>query len=121
MPRGDGTGPNGMGPMSGRAAGFCGGNEVPGYLDPLGPRGRGEFWRTCAGLFSRGRGRGNRRMFFATGLTGWQRAATGRGCAAMDPEQELAALRGRVQLMEAEKKLAEDRIAELQKGGGSKE
>ncbi len=31
MPFGDGTGPSGMGPMTGRAAGFCTGYPMPGY------------------------------------------------------------------------------------------
>ncbi len=34
MPFGDGTGPAGMGPMTGRAAGFCAGFPVPGYMNP---------------------------------------------------------------------------------------
>ena len=34
MPWGDGTGPAGFGPMTGRAAGYCGGYPVPGYLNP---------------------------------------------------------------------------------------
>jgi len=34
MPRGDGTGPGGLGPMTGRAAGFCAGYPVPGYMNP---------------------------------------------------------------------------------------
>jgi hypothetical protein len=70
MPRGDGTGPMGMGPMTGRGAGFCAGFGMPGFLN------RG-FWLG----FGRGRGgRGGfgwRNMFYATGLTGWQRAAMG--------------------------------------------
>ncbi len=37
MPRGDGTGPAGMGPMTGRAAGYCAGYQTPGYMNP-GPR-----------------------------------------------------------------------------------
>lgn len=32
MPRGDGTGPAGMGPMTGRAAGYCAGYGTPGFL-----------------------------------------------------------------------------------------
>ncbi len=32
MPRGDRTGPNGMGPRTGRGAGFCSGFDRPGYL-----------------------------------------------------------------------------------------
>lgn len=39
MPRGDGTGPVGSGPMTGRAAGFCAGYPVPGYMNPAGARG----------------------------------------------------------------------------------
>jgi len=35
MPRGDGTGPAGMGPMTGRAAGYCAGFPVPGYMNPV--------------------------------------------------------------------------------------
>ena len=35
MPRGDGTGPAGMGPMTGRAAGFCAGFPVPGYMNSV--------------------------------------------------------------------------------------
>lgn len=31
MPRGDGTGLAGLGPMTGRAAGYCVGNNVPGF------------------------------------------------------------------------------------------
>ena len=38
MPRGDGTGPGGMGPMTGRGAGFCAGYSVPGFMNPIGGR-----------------------------------------------------------------------------------
>jgi len=41
MPRGDGTGPMGAGPMTGRAAGYCAGYDVPGYMNPAGGRGMG--------------------------------------------------------------------------------
>ena len=74
MPGGDGTGPVGMGPMSGRAAGFCAGYAVPGYMNPVGGRGMGGFGRGRGG---RGGGRGWRNRFYATGLFGWQRAAMG--------------------------------------------
>jgi hypothetical protein len=39
MPRGDRTGPLGWGPMTGRAAGYCAGYPVPGYLNPALGRG----------------------------------------------------------------------------------
>jgi hypothetical protein len=38
MPRGDRTGPAGMGPMTGRAAGYCAGYGTPGYMNPYGDR-----------------------------------------------------------------------------------
>jgi len=44
MPGGDRTGPAGMGPMTGRAAGYCAGYNVPGYMNPAGRfAGRGAF------------------------------------------------------------------------------
>jgi hypothetical protein len=36
MPAGDGTGPMGMGPMTGRAAGYCVGYPLPGFANPFG-------------------------------------------------------------------------------------
>ena len=41
MPRGDGTGPRGLGPRTGRAAGFCAGNTVPGSAAGSPGAGRG--------------------------------------------------------------------------------
>ena len=58
MPRGDGTGPIGMGPMTGRRSGYCAGYTMPG----------------CANAgFGMGRARGFRRMYYASGLPGWAR------------------------------------------------
>ena len=70
MPAGDGTGPMGLGPMTGRAAGYCAGYGVPGYMNPWGGRGWSRFGR---GYFGRGggRGRGWRNRFWATGVPGW--------------------------------------------------
>lgn len=59
MPRSDGTGPMGMGSMTRRGAGFCACFDVPGYSNPIG--------------YGFGRGRGFRRMFYATGLPRWAR------------------------------------------------
>ena len=58
MPGGDGTGPAGMGPMTGRAAGYCAGYSVPGYMNPIPGRG----WGFGYGR-GYGRGRGFRRGF----------------------------------------------------------
>jgi hypothetical protein len=59
-----------MGPMTGRAAGYCAGYSVPGFVNPIPGRG---FW----GWGRVGGGRGWRNRFYATGLTGWQRTAYG--------------------------------------------
>ena len=59
MPRGDGTGPMGMGPMTGRGAGYCAGFGAPGYMNA----GPGWSYRRAFGPgtsfgYGRGRGRG---------------------------------------------------------------
>ena len=41
MPGGDRTGPNGLGPMTGRRAGFCAGYSSPGFSNPRYGYGRG--------------------------------------------------------------------------------
>lgn len=67
MPWGDRTGPTGMGPMTGRGAGYCGGYGAPGYASPMfgrGFRGRGGG--------RGGGGRGFRNRYYATGVPGWQ-------------------------------------------------
>jgi hypothetical protein len=73
MPGGDRTGPLGMGPRTGRAAGYCGGYDTPGYANPF-PRGGG-FNRPR--YYGGGGGRGHRHWFYATGLPGYVRAAQG--------------------------------------------
>jgi len=50
MPWGDGTGPWGLGPRTGRGAGFCAGFPVPGFLNrfvfpPFGGRWFGFMFR----------------------------------------------------------------------------
>jgi hypothetical protein len=96
MPRGDGTGPAGMGPMTGRAAGYCAGYNVPGFMNPYGgrfaggmPLGAGRYpypaygggaypaygaFRFPGRGFGLGRGRagyGRGRGGFARGRGGW--------------------------------------------------
>ncbi len=71
MPRGDGTGPMGTGPMTGRGAGYCAGYTAPGYTDPVG------FGRRLAGSrrTSRGSGRGFGRFLQGALLAGSAYAA----------------------------------------------
>jgi len=54
MPQGDGTGPNGMGPMTGRGAGKCAGIPVPTDINPSDEEGQ----ETLRGERREGRGRG---------------------------------------------------------------
>lgn len=53
MPRGDRTGPNGNGPMTGRRMGYCAGNDRPGLTE-----GYHNFGRGYGGGNRRGSGRG---------------------------------------------------------------
>jgi len=120
MPRGDGTGPNGMGSMTGRAAGYCAGYSVPGYANPV-PGGRGLGNRQGFGAF--GRGRGYRNMYYATGLTGWQRAYPGYGGVSYMPQQpqfdaaqEREMLNRDIEALQAQLDQAQKRLADLEQG-----
>lgn len=98
MPRGDRTGPNGMGPMTGRGAGFCGGYHRAGFLTPPGAgMGRG-----MGGGFGGGRGRRNR--YYATGLKAVEREEMARARADSEPmmsqDDELAMLRQQAREMQ---------------------
>lgn len=119
MPRGDRTGPTGLGPMTGRGAGYCAGYPVPGFMSPAPGRGGG----------GRGRGGGgggwrHRHWYHATGLPGWQRAASGwPGYAPPTPgafgppitkEQELAALKNQAKHLEQVLDDLQKRIREVE-------
>jgi len=66
MPRGDRTGPNGFGSMTGRGLGFCNGYENPGFLKGT-PRGGAGLRRGFSYDLGRGNGygRGFRNRRFA--------------------------------------------------------
>lgn len=110
MPGGDRTGPTGMGPMTGRRAGFCAGSGVPGFLN----RGFGLFGRGRGG----GSGRGRRNRFYATGLTGWQRAAMGASVPSAAPTAETGKefLEAQVGVMQSQLEEIKKRLAELESG-----
>jgi hypothetical protein len=141
MPGGDGTGPAGVGPMTGRAAGFCAGYPVPGYMNPIGGRG---YWGWGRGF--RGGGWGRRNWYYATGLTGWQRAGYGMPAyggamspyayggavnpyayggapfaPAIAPQQELDGLKGQAEYLEDTLDGIKKRIEELESQKSSKE
>jgi hypothetical protein len=120
MPAGDGTGPRGMGPMTGRGAGYCAGYSAPGYANPMPGRG---FGMGRGG----GRGRGWRNMYYATGLPGWARygyapawgvpppAAYGPYGAPPTAEQETEFLKSQAEMLKEELDAISQRIAELEK------
>ena len=81
MPRGDGTGPEGKGPLTGRGAGACGGNDVAG-VESAG-RGSGRDRR-----FRRGVGRARRNRFGGRGLPGRVLFGWGTGAAAAKEEPD---------------------------------
>jgi len=114
MPGGDRTGPAGLGPMTGRAAGFCAGFGVPGYMNPAG--GRGYFGRG-RGFWGRGGGRGWRNWFYATGLPGWARAGYGfSGPVAPTPttEQELEGLKQQAEFLQNSLSQINERIEQFE-------
>jgi len=80
MPRGDGTGPEGKGPMTGRGAGRCGDNDIAGFAGA--GRGRG---RARGMGFGRGRARRNR---LGRGQPGWAFFGRGSGRAAEKQDRE---------------------------------
>jgi hypothetical protein len=126
MPAGDGTGPRGMGPMTGRGAGYCAGYDVPGYASPMPGRGfgigQGRGW--AGGGW--GRGRGWRHQYYATGVPGWARygyapawgapptVAYGPYAAPPPPEQETEFLKTQAEWLKEQLDAISQRIAELE-------
>ncbi len=111
MPRGDGTGPGGMGPMTGRAAGYCAGYGVPGYINPYPGRGRG---------FGRGMGmgfRGGRGPMYGPGYVppSYYGGAYPYNPPAPTPQQEMDALHAQAEYLENTLKEINQRIEELEK------
>lgn len=119
MPRGDRTGPTGKGPRTGRAAGYCSGSSVPGYANSPGRGGMRGPGRGGRGGRGPG-GRGWRNMFYATGLTGWQRAMADQpepeppGAAPeRHVDEELALLRAQAEETAAALNQIQQRIEEI--------
>lgn len=131
MPRGDRTGPAGMGPMTGRATGFCAGYGMPGYANPVAGRGFGMGFGRGRGAWGRGRfagggGRGWRNGYYATGPVGprqgdqpgWMRYGAPIGDP--DPESEKQALKNQADAMQGELDAIRKRLEEIEKEEPSK-
>jgi hypothetical protein len=99
--------------MTGRAAGYCAGYPVPGYMNSIPARGFGPGW-------GGGWGRGWRHRFYATGLPGWARfdyvPAWGYGTyAPPTPKQEAEGLKAQAEWLKDQLDAINRRIEELRK------
>jgi hypothetical protein len=100
----------GMGPMTGRTAGYCAGYEVPGHMNPMPGRGFGVGW---GGGW--GRGRRWRHWYYATGLPGWARAGYGPYYAPPPTEeQQVEFLKAQAQGLQEQLDAINKRLAEIE-------
>ncbi|MBU9888354.1 MAG: DUF5320 domain-containing protein [Candidatus Omnitrophica bacterium] len=114
MPGGDRTGPTGMGPMTGRAAGYCASYAGPGYANPVVGRrfglGLGWGWgRGRGGGFGRGFGRGWGAYAYAAPYYP----------AELSPTREAEVLRDQAKTMQQEIDAINRRIQELESSQSS--
>ena len=116
MPRGDSTGPMGMGPMTGRGAGFCAGYPAPGYVNNAPGRAVGMGFGRGAG-FRRGfqaGGFGRRNRFYAgdTPVRAWA-GRWNAPAATPDPEIEGQALKNQAEYLQLQLDAIKKRLEEL--------
>jgi hypothetical protein len=112
----------GAGPMTGRAAGYCAGYDMPGYAGPgyAGPGYAGRGWGLGRGG-GWGRGRRWRHWNYAAGLPGWGRfrpiPAWGYAPYAepITREQEVASLKAQADWLEKELDAVSKCLEELEK------
>jgi len=110
MPRGDRTGPNGAGPMTGRRAGYCSGYDMPGFANPI-PGGAGfGAGRGYRGRGYGGGGRGYRNRFYQTAVP-----PVAVPVPEYSREQELSMLKQQADSLEAAMNDVLKRIKELEK------
>jgi len=119
MPGGDRTGPLGLGPMTGRAAGYCAGYGVPGFANPYvwGGFGRGRGWGRGWGR-GFGRGWGRRWGFFGWGVPPVAPTAAGApvyGAPTLTRDQELQMLKTQAEQFQQVLNDVQKRIEELEK------
>lgn len=114
MPRGDSTGPMGMGPMTGRQAGYCAGYNMPGYLNNVCGRGMGMGFGRGANFEGRGGGFRRRNRFFVTGVPGRPPlGGFGAPFQQADPETEKQALKSKAEYLQSEMDTIKKRLDEL--------
>jgi hypothetical protein len=110
--------------MTGRAAGFCAGYPVPGYMNPGLGFGRGRFgygrgFGRGRGWF--GRGRGWRNRYWATGFPGWIQTPYAYPMYAnpyaqdIEPKQEMDLLKQEAEELKVQLEDIQNRIETLEK------
>ena len=122
MPRGNGMGPRGMGPMTGRGAGFCAGTGMPGFANPIPGRGFGMGFGYGMGRGFAGAGRGRRNMFFATGMPGWTDRSgwvDAQSQAGIEPETEKQILRNQLDSLKTTLDTIQKRLDQLEQSSSS--
>jgi hypothetical protein len=119
MPRGDRTGPAGMGSMTGRGMGYCAGYGAPGYATPA--PGFGLGWGRGRGWWGGG-GRGWRHQYYATGQPRWARYGYppfwGYAPYPQPPsaEEETEFLKNQAEALRRELEAITQRLEDLEKG-----
>jgi hypothetical protein len=109
-----------MGPRTGRAAGYCAGFGVPGYVNRGMGRGFGTgFGRGGVG-WGRGRsfgggGRGWRHWYNATGQPGWMRFGGYAPAGAPDSATEKQMLKNEADALRSELEFVQKRLTEIEK------
>ncbi|MCP4543296.1 MAG: DUF5320 domain-containing protein [Chloroflexi bacterium] len=98
MPAGDGTGPEGMGPMMGHRAGCCSERDEPGYAT-MPRRGSSNVGWGHGRWFRQGRGRSDRRRRYMAPPT---------------PEQETSFLKTQAEWLKVQLDAIGQRITELE-------
>jgi hypothetical protein len=113
MPGGDRSGPMGMGPMTGRGMGYCGGYDAPGWAN-WGP-GRRFAGRGRRGGFGPGRGGGYRwrHWYNATGAPRWARWGYSSPYAAPSRQDEIEMLRDEAEWLKGQLDVINQRMDEL--------
>ncbi len=105
MPNGNGTGPNGLGQMTGRGLGFCADNSVSGSANSVGGRGMG---------MGRGQGRGvGRGCGFGRGF-GRQGAVMTPSMPTITDEQQLQNLKQQAELIQNNLSQISEQIEKLE-------
>ena len=116
MPAGDGSGPRGDGPLTGRAMGRCTGNAAGGYAAAPG-RGSGYGFSGRRG----GGGRGMRNRYYETGLPLWRRHPQYDGPAYNQVSTETESLKTQVQFVTDTIEQIANRVNQLLKRKTEKE